>query len=105
LSSDQIIKLSAELKVLEFNTEAEKFFNKRREDILDRNFIQTFIPEQEQKKTEKELKKLFSEAMDSKFRLKVITAGDQIRDVEWSANVISNDQKIPVGLILISKNH
>jgi two-component system CheB/CheR fusion protein len=105
LSSDQIIKLSAELKVLEFNTEAEKFFNKKREDILDRNFIQTFVPESEQKKTEKELKKLFSESLVGKFRLKVVAAGDQIRDVEWSVNVIPNDQKKPVGLILISKSH
>ncbi len=103
LSSDKIIKLSSELKVVEFNTEAGKFFNKKREDILDRNFIQTFVPEAEQKRTEKELKKLFAESLDSKFRLKVIAAENQIRDVEWSANVILNDQKIPIGLILISK--
>jgi len=104
LSSDKIIKLSPELKVIEFNTEAGKFFNKKREDILDRNFVQTFVPEREQKRTEKELKKLFSEALDSKFRIKVVADGDQIREVEWSANIILNDQKIPIGLILISKN-
>jgi two-component system CheB/CheR fusion protein len=105
LSSDKIIKLSPELKVVEFNTEAGKFFNKKRKDIIDRNFIQSFVPEPEQKRAEKELKKLFAEALDSNFRFQVIAAGDQILDVEWSANVISNDQKIPVGLILISKNH
>ena len=105
LSSDKIIKLSAELKVVEFNTEAEKFFNKKRDEILDRNFIQSFVPEPEQKRTEKELKKLFTEALDSKFRMKVIANGDQIQNVEWSANVILNDLKIPIGLILISKNH
>jgi len=104
LSSDKIIKLSTELKVVEFNTEAEKFFNKKREDILDLSFIQSFIPEPEQKKTEKELKKLFIETKDSKFKLKVITDKGQIQDIEWSANVILNDQKIPAGLILSSKN-
>lgn len=104
LSSDKIIKLSPELKIVEFNTEAGKFFSKKREDMLDQNFIQSFVPEPERKRTEKELKKLFAEAQDSKFRLKVIADGDQILDVEWSANLILNDQKIPIGLILISKN-
>ena len=104
-SSDKIIKLSDELKVVEFNTEAEKFFDRKREDILDQNFIQTFVPEPEQKKTEKEMKKLFSEPLDSKFRLKVIAAADQIQEVEWAVNVICTDQKMPVGLLLISKNH
>ena len=104
LSSDKIIKLSPELKIVEFNTEAGKFFSKKREDMLDQNFIKSFVPEPERKRTEKELKKLFAEAQDSKLRLKVIADGDQILDVEWSANLILNDQKIPIGLILISKN-
>ncbi len=104
-SSDKIIKLSGELKVVEFNTEAEKFFDKKREDILDRNFIQSFVPEPEHKRIEKELKKLFSESLDSKFKLKVIAAADQIQEIEWSVNVICTDQKMPVGLLLISKNH
>ena len=104
LSSDKIIKLSTELKILEFNAEAEKFFNKKREDIMELSFIQSFIPEPEQKRAEKELKKILAEALDSKFRLKVLAAKDQIREIEWLANVILDNQKIPVGLLLNSKN-
>ena len=44
-SSDIIIKLSTDLKILEFNPEAEKFFGKKREDAINQNFIQMFIPE------------------------------------------------------------
>ncbi len=105
LSSDLIIKLSTELKVVEFNTEAEKFFNKKREAVLDQYFIQSFIPEPEQKRTEKELNKLLIVEPDTKVRLKVIGAEDQIQDIECSANLILNNQKMPVGLILSSKNH
>jgi two-component system, chemotaxis family, CheB/CheR fusion protein len=104
LSSDIIIKLSADLKVMEFNTEAEKFFNKKREAVLDLSFIQSFISEPEQKRTEKELKRLLNEVPDSKFRLKVLAAKDQIRQIEWLANVIFDNQKMSVGLILSSKN-
>ena len=49
-SSDIIIKLSTDWKILEFNPEAEKFFGKKRKDAVNQNFIQMFIPEQVQKK-------------------------------------------------------
>jgi two-component system CheB/CheR fusion protein len=104
LSSDKIIKLSTNLTVMEFNTQAEKYFSKKREDILDQSFIQSFIPEPEQKRAEKELKKLLDEAQEGKFRLKAFVAHDHVQETEWSANVILNNQKRPVGLILSSKN-
>ena len=60
-SSDIIIKLSTDLKILEFNPEAEKFFGKKHEDAVNQNFIQMFVPEQVRKKTEKDLNKLLNE--------------------------------------------
>ena len=104
LSYNIIIKLSADLKVMEFNTEAERFFNKKCEAVLDQSFIQSFVSEPEQKRTEKELKKILTEALDTKFRLNILAAKDQIREIEWLANVIFDNQKMPVGLILSSKN-
>lgn len=104
LSSDMVIRLSPELKIQEFNDQARKFFNKKLNDVLNLSFIPTFIPEPEQKRVEKEMEKMLTEAVESKFNLKVIAAGDINQTLEWSANTIFNDQKIPVELILISKN-
>ena len=59
-SSDVIIKLSTDWKILEFNPEAEKFFGKKRKDVVNQNFIQMFIPEPVRKKTEKDMNKLLN---------------------------------------------
>ena len=104
LSSDIIIRLSLDFKIQEFNTEAERFFNKKLADVLNKTIIQSFIPEPEQKRVEKEMKKMLTEAVESKLKFQVKAAGGDIQILEWFVNIILNDQKIPVELILISKN-
>jgi len=104
LSSDIIIRLSIDLKIQEFNAQARKLFNKKLNDVLNLSFIQSFIPEPEQKRVEKEMKKMLTEAVESKLKFQVTASGGDIQTLEWTANVIFNDQKTPVELILISKN-
>ena len=102
-SSDVIIKLSTDWKILEFNPEAEKFFGKKREDVVNQNFIQMFIPEPMRKKTEKDMNKLLNKMLDGKFKMQVIAAGGNMPVVEWSVNVLLNNLKIAAGMIIITK--
>ncbi len=60
-SPDVIIQLSPDLKILEFNPEAVNFFGKKREDAVDRNYLQMFVPEMARKKVKNDLNKLFNE--------------------------------------------
>ncbi len=48
-SSDIKVILSNDVKILEFNPEAELFFGYDREDCINKNFIQMFIPEKSQR--------------------------------------------------------
>src|SRR5665647_391996 len=84
-SSDAIIELSVDLNILEFSPEAEKFFVKNREDAVNRNYIQMFVPEPAQKKCEKAVSKLMNELQGGKLRMQVTATGDRISDVECSA--------------------
>ncbi|MCX6236583.1 MAG: PAS domain-containing protein [Bacteroidia bacterium] len=102
-SSDVIIKLSTNSKILEFNPEAEKFFGKKREDVINQNFIQMFIPKAVQNKTEKELNKLLNKVPDGKFKMQVITAGGTISVVEWFVNILLNNLKMVTGMIIFTK--
>ncbi len=102
-SSDVIIKLSTDGKILEFNSEAEKFFGKKREDAVNQNYIKMFIPEPARKKTEKYLNKLLNEVLDGKFKMQVIAAGGNMPVVEWSVNVLLNNQKMAAGMIISNK--
>ena len=102
-SSDIIIKLSTDWKILEFNHEAEKFHGKKHEDAINQNYFKMFIPEPVRKKAEKDLKKLLNEGRDAKFKMQVIAASGKMPVVEWSVNVLFNDLKMAVGLIIITK--
>ncbi|MEL7589340.1 MAG: chemotaxis protein CheB [Prolixibacteraceae bacterium] len=99
-ASDVIIKLSAEMKILEFNPRAELFFNRKREDTLDQNFIRAFVPEPLQKKTEKSMYALLEPGPASKIKIPV-TASDKTKPlIEWSVNILHNQLKVPTGMIL-----
>ncbi|MCX6234077.1 MAG: PAS domain-containing protein [Bacteroidetes bacterium] len=102
-SSDVIIKLSTDWKILEFNPEAEKFFGKKHEDAVNQNYIQMFIPEPVRKKTEKDMNRLLNKMLDGKFKMQVIEAGGYMPVVEWSVNVLLNNLKMPAGMIIITK--
>jgi two-component system CheB/CheR fusion protein len=102
-SSDIIIKLSTDGKILEFNPEAEKFFGKKREDAVNQNYIKMFIPEPVRKKTENDMNKLLNELLDGKFKMQVIAAGGNMAVAKWSVNVLLNSLKMAAGMILSLK--
>jgi two-component system CheB/CheR fusion protein len=102
-SSDVIIELSTDLKILEFSPEAEKFFGKKCEDAVNRNYIQMFVPEPMRKKSEKDLNKLLNELHRGKFKMQVLAAGGNVPEVEWSASVLQNNLNIATGIILLLK--
>jgi two-component system, chemotaxis family, CheB/CheR fusion protein len=102
-SSDVIVKLASDGTILEFNKEAEKFFGKKREDAINRNYFQMFIPEPGRKKTEKDMNKLLNKGLDGKHKMQVIAAGGNLPIVEWSVNVLLNNLKMPAGMIIITK--
>ena len=72
-SSDIIIKLSTDWKILEVNPAAEKYLGKNHEEMINKNYIQMFIPESLRKKTENEMKKILKESQDTRFKMQLIT--------------------------------
>ncbi|MFO7369731.1 MAG: chemotaxis protein CheB [Bacteroidales bacterium] len=102
-SSDIIIKLSIDLKILEFNPGAEKFFGIKHKEALNRNFAQLFVPENSQKKVENDLKRHLNQLHDARYTMKVKTAPGKTPVNEWSCNIIQNMVKMPSGIILSLK--
>jgi two-component system, chemotaxis family, CheB/CheR fusion protein len=103
-SQDAVIKLSTDLKILEFNPAAEKLFGKERIDILNQNFIQLLVPDPVRKKTEKLMNTLLKDLSDGPFKMQVIIAGGNKAVIDWSVNVISDNLKLPVGIFIVTKN-
>ena len=102
-SSDLIIKLSTDGKILKFNPEAETFFGKKCKDVVNTNFIKMFIPEPLHKKSEKAMNILLKESQSGNIKMQVIAAGGNTPVVEWSVNILLNDMNVAAGMILINK--
>jgi two-component system CheB/CheR fusion protein len=102
-SSNIIVKLSTDFKILEINPAALKYFGKKSDEIINKNYIHTFIPELLRKKTESELKKILNKSQDTEFKMQVITAGGKLIEAEWSVIVLLDNFSVPSGMILSIK--
>ncbi len=102
-SSDVIIKLSTDWIILEFNPEAERFFGKKRKEIINQNYLQLLVPEQLQKKTEKDITKLLKEKTEARYTMEVLADEGRKCNVEWSVNVLLTSLKTANDMILIAK--
>ena len=104
LSSDIIIKLSHEWKVVEFNKAAESFFGKKIGDVQDKNYFQLFVPGGQQEITEANLSKILNEGENGSCKMQVLAAKAVPTELEWTVNVLFNGTNTPSGIILIAKN-
>ena len=102
-SSDVIIRLSPEWKILEFNSEAERFFGIKYPEVINKNYFQLFSPASLRSKGEKCFNKLLNKRMKIKCPMKVITAGGTETLVEWSVNVLTGNLDKATGMILTYK--
>jgi len=104
-SSRVILKISAGWKIMEFNSAAETFFGKKREDVTDQDFMELFIPKAIRKKTELKMNKLLKKPGIYDMKMKVIAAEKKEPETEWSVNVLFNHLEIPSEVIIISKTN
>ena len=104
-SSDVIIKISNKWKILEFNPAAEKFFGKKFKETVDQNFIQLFVPNLVQQKTEKEILNLMKEGSVANYKMQLYLSGGEKATIDWSINFHSNSLKIVIEIIIIAKNN
>lgn len=103
ISGHIIIQLSADWRIIEFNESAEKFFRKKKADVLNKNYFQVLIPEPFQKKSEKEFNKTLKEEKNMFTKSETIIAGENLKTVEWDVHIFMDSQKMPAGFILTTK--
>ena len=102
-SSDIKVILSNDIKVMDFNPEAELFFGKKREECIDRNFIQMFVPEELQISTEKKLKMLLGKGLNDKLKINVSAADGKILVIECFITISLSSLNNTEGMILSIK--
>ena len=103
-TTESIVRLSSDLKILFMNPIAEQFFGKKAEQVVKMSFIQSFINEAKKNKVENDLRKILNSGNDGRIKLQTVTGMDDLHTSDWSVNILRNDMKMPAGLVLINLN-
>ena len=103
LSPDVIIKLSTDWKIMEFNSGAEKVFGIKRNEAINQSYIELFVPKTLRDNTEKQLKQLLKQTGKNKIKMKALAANAVETDIEWTADVLYNNLKMPSGILINAK--
>ena len=102
-TSDIIIKLSSEMKILELNPAAVKYLGKKQNEIIGKNYIQTFIPASQRKKIEDEMKNIMSKSTETNIKIQLPASNGNKNVSDWNTVVLLNNSKVPCGMILSMK--
>ena len=99
-----VIGLSSSGKIIEFNPEAEKIFERKYIEVIHRNYYDLFISKALRKKVESDMKQILSGTLPNKFENLVKSAsGDQLK-IEWTAHKLFNEKGDLTGIIAIGEN-
>ena len=102
-TSDIIIKLSPEWKILEVNPAAEKYLGKKQAEIIGKNYIQMFIPASLRKKTEDEMKNIMGTSPGNNIKIHLPASNENKNASDWTTVVLLNNLKVPCGMLLSIK--
>ena len=102
-TSDVIIKLSPDWRILEFNTGAEDLFGIKRIDSINQSFIDLLVPASMKRQTEQQMNQLMNQEGIAKIKTHAIVAGGAKREIEWTFDVIFNNLNSPTKIIIITK--
>ncbi|MGC1389545.1 MAG: chemotaxis protein CheB [Bacteroidales bacterium] len=100
---DIIIKLTTGLKIREVNPAGEKFFGKKQEEMINKNYIHMFITEPSRKDTENKMNKILNELQDTRFKMNLISAGGKLVETDCSVVILMDNFKVPCGMLFSIK--
>jgi two-component system CheB/CheR fusion protein len=98
-----IIGLSHEGNVIEFNTEAEKLFGRKRKDVIGKGYVDLFIVESSRRKVETELNSLLKGVLPNRYENRVKTHGGDELKIEWSAHKFLGAEGLLIGIIAVGE--
>lgn len=90
-SASVIICLSSDHKILEFNSEAERLYGRRREDVIDKDYFELFLPKEAWDGVASDIKKVLGGEPTRGYENPIRTADGIERTLKWYVN------RIPVG--------
>ncbi len=99
-----IINLSPDYRIIEFNTEAEKLYGCKREDVLEKNYFELFLPEEVHVAVAADMKKVLTGEASKGFE-NVVRAHDGCeRIISWNVSRLLDSEGQPMGITAIGRD-
>ncbi|MDD5362345.1 MAG: chemotaxis protein CheB [Ignavibacteria bacterium] len=95
--------LSTNGHIVEFNTEAEKLFGKKREDVIDKKFTDIFILPPLRKKVDEDFAKFFTGGTNGRLETKVYISESNVFRIEWFLNKLFKENGQVAGIVVFAQ--
>ncbi|MDD4149691.1 MAG: chemotaxis protein CheB [Bacteroidales bacterium] len=105
MSQNAIVRLSADCKIVSFNPQAEKIFDKTYDDVLHQDFIKLFIPETEQELTKTAFSQLNNKQNENSIELKIQMGTEKSKFILFFVHKIYDSKQKTTGFIIITNNN
>ena len=99
-----IIGLTPEGWIVEWNREAERFYGRTREEVLDTNYFELFIQESDRLSIMAMIKNVLEGEPIRDFQYEVINKDKEMRLISWNIDCLLNENEEPYGIICIGRD-
>jgi PAS domain S-box-containing protein len=99
-----ILSLSPDHRIVEFNPEAERLYGRKREDVLGKDYLELFIPEEERDAVAADMKKVLAGEPTKGFENEVIAHDGSEHVLIWNVNRLLDSKGQPKGIIAVGQD-
>ena len=99
-----IIGLRPDGWIVEWNREAERIYGKSREEVLDKNYLELFIPDSEQLQILSNINKVLEGKALRDFQNPILTINGEVREILWNVDRLMDEHNKPYGVICIGRD-
>ncbi|MCP4570204.1 MAG: PAS domain S-box protein, partial [FCB group bacterium] len=96
-----ILRLSPDHRILEFNSEAERLYGYKREEVLGKDYLTLCIPEDIREEIARDIKKVLGGIPTREYENAVIAPDGQMRLLSWNVERILDSDNRPTGIVAV----
>ncbi|GAH31182.1 unnamed protein product, partial [marine sediment metagenome] len=99
-----ILVLSPEHRILEWNEQAERLYGRQRREVLNKDYLELFVPEQARSALAADIKEALSERMAISFENQVRTFDGSERILLWNVSPLFGVKAQSIGVIAVGQD-
>ena len=96
--------MDREYRILEFNPEAERLYGRKRADVLGKDYLELFLPDNAREAVAADIEKVLAGVPTREFENTVMTKDKQERILRWNVGRILDFEDKPAGVVVFGQD-